>query len=137
LEKILKVKIELKAKQLYDLFIDYFKDNCRSIYPAAHLKEEITLLDSNYQSEPTFAYKLTFEVEFTKDAPKMLGTVHSIRRACDNPDYNIAEMNERLVEGILSCTFRSHIQLQSFESEEYIGGMFATEVFSKFNIVHV
>jgi hypothetical protein len=135
LEKALKVKIELKAKQLYDLFMDYFSANCSSIYSAAHFKEEIALLDRNYLSEPTFDYKLRFEVEGTQDTPRMLGTVDSIRRACDFPYYEIQVMNETCFKGNLFCMFKSRIELQKIESGEFIKGMFATEVFIIFNSV--
>jgi hypothetical protein len=65
----------------------------------------------------------------------MLGTIDSIRRACDFPYYQIEIMRERRFIGNLSCTFKSRIELQKIESGEFIKGMFATEVFIIFNSV--
>jgi hypothetical protein len=101
------------------------------------LKEEIALLDSNYLSEPTFDYKLNFEVEGSRFTPMMLGKVDSIRRACDHPDYQIAVMNVSRFEGYLSCTFKSRIELEDVDSGDFINGMFATKVFININLVRV
>jgi hypothetical protein len=95
------------------------------------------LLDKNYLSEPTFDYKIEFISEYTKDTPRLKATVDSIRRACDRPQYKLTIKNENRVEGSLSCTFKSRIEIYKTDSIECIRGIFATKVIFEFNLVQI